>query len=29
MDTILSVRLGYVFVPLGYDCVAIQGAIKV
>ena len=29
MDTILSVRLGYVFVPLGYDCVVIQGAIKV
>ena len=28
-DTILCMRLGYVFVPLGYDCCVIQGAIEV
>ena len=28
-DTILCIRLGYVFMPLGYDCGVIQGAIKV
>ncbi len=28
-DTIPCTRLGYVFVPFGYDCVVIQGANKV